>query len=126
MTCDNFIEPNELSVNGRDFLISRIPAFSAKVVYDELIDKLRDEGDLGKTRLSERSVREILKFVGVKSDVGNYIAIDSNAVIDKYLGNYFDLLTVQVKMVDYNFSFLTDGNLRNLLGVPAEAEAESV
>ena len=126
MTYQQFIQPEHFDLNGRDFVMSKIPAFQAKSVYADIVNSVRDNGDIGRTMLTDESVKTMFRFCAVQKEDGEYQILDSVATIEKYLINTKDFVTLMLKVEDYNFGFLTDGTLRDLLGLPAEGATESV
>ena len=42
MKYEQFIQPEIINVGDREFAISKIPAFQAKSVYNDLVVKIRD------------------------------------------------------------------------------------
>lgn len=126
MTYNQFIQPEIVDIGGREFAMSKVPAFQAKAVYADLVNCIRDNGDVGRTMISDESVKALFRHCAVRRDDGEMQVLDSVATIEKYLVETKDFITLLVKMQDYNFGFLTDGTLRELLGLPAEGATESV
>lgn len=125
MTYQQFIKPEVVTIGGREYTLSKIPAFTAKPIYTELVNLVRDNGDIGRTMLSDESAKAIFRHVAVKGDDGEQRVLDNVALIERHLVEQRDFYEVMLKMEDYNFGFLTDGTLRDLLGLPAEGELES-
>ena len=61
MKYEQFIQPEIINVGDREFAISKIPAFQAKSVYNDLVVKIRDNGDIGKTMLSDESIKTMFR-----------------------------------------------------------------
>lgn len=124
MDFKSFIQPKTCEIGGREFTISLLPAFTAKKVYQEVVKTIQDNGEIGKTMLSDDIVKILFAHAAVVNDKCENEVLSLPSVIEKYLVKYSDFIDLTVKMLDYNFSFLTDGSLRNLLGLPAEAEEQ--
>lgn len=125
MKYDQFIQPEIIDVGGREFAISKIPAFQAKIVYADLVNQIRENGDLGKTMLTDESVKTMFRFCAVRRDDGEMQVLETVSLIEQYCPETKVFLELMLKIEDYNFSFLTDGTLRDLLGLPAEGATES-
>lgn len=125
MKYEQFIQPEIIDVGGREFAISKIPAFQAKSVYNDLVLKIRDNGDIGKTMLSDDSIKTMFRFCAVRREDGEMQVLETISLVEQYCTETKTFVELMLKVEDYNFSFLTDGTLRDLLGLPAEGATES-
>lgn len=121
MDFNSFIQPKTCEIGGREFTISLIPAFTAKKVYQEVVKAIQDNGEIGKTMLNDDTVKIVFSYVAVVNEKFEHEVLSLPSVIEKYLVKYSDFIELTVKMLDYNFGFLADGSLRDLLGLPAAA-----
>lgn len=118
MFVEQFLDPKEVEVGGKTYRISRIPALEAQAVYADIIRTTGDYGDLGMTMMPESLVLRILKYCAVKVETGDFIVLDTRDIVNTNLTRTIDLIALQLEMVKHNFSFLTDGSLTSLLGLP--------
>lgn len=126
MTYNQFIQPEVLDIGGREFTMSKVPAFQAKAVYADLVICIREHGEIGRTMVSDESIKTLFRHCAIRREDGEWQVLDSVATIEKFVPDTKDFITLLVKVQDYNFGFLTDGTLRALLGLPAEGATESV
>ena len=125
MKYEQFIQPEIINVGDREFAISKIPAFQAKSVYNDLVVKIRDNGDIGKTMLSDESIKTMFRFCAVRNDNGEMQVLETVSAIEQFCVDTKMFVELMLKIEDYNFDFLTNGTLRDLLGLPAEGATES-
>lgn len=125
MTVSQMIMPDVVTVGDREFTLSKIPAFTAKPVYNEIVQLVREYGDIGRTMLSDDSMKAVFRHVAVKGADGEKTLLDSIAAVERAFPSLSEFYEVLLKMEDYNFGFLVDGTLRSLLEVRGGAEAES-
>lgn len=125
MEYSSFIQPEVKEIGGREFTISKIPAFTAKKVYQAEVEAIQKNGEIGKTLLPDDILKIIFAHTAVVNEKGEYEVLSLPSVIEKTLTNYADLIALTVAMLDYNFGFFIDGSLPSLLGLREEAEQAS-
>lgn len=125
MNYNDFIQPREVTIGNRCFTISKIPALVAQSeIYPAVAKALSSDGALGLTMLPTRVVSAILSYTAERIENGSWFELDSIDRVNKAFPDIKDMHRLVVEMTKENFGFLTDGSLREVLGVP-EAEAES-
>lgn len=125
MLYSNFVEPSHVEVVGREFVISKIPAFAAMPVFEEYMDVSKEKGLLARASLSEASVRTMLSHVATRNADGDMEVLDTTAKIETAFPDLSVMIGVVSKMVEYNFGFFDDGSLLGLLEIPEAAAEES-
>lgn len=127
MNYNNFIQPKEITIGNRCFAISKIPALVAQSdIYPAIAKALSSDGVLGLTMLPTRIVSAMLAYTAERTENGSWFELDSIDRINKAFPDIKDMHRIVVEMVKENFGFLTDGSLREVLGVlGAEAELDS-
>lgn len=120
MNPKDFIEPKEVEINHKRYVISKIPAIQAQMIYRSIMQECKDEGDLGMTYLTETTSIALLSYAaniigGGESD--DWVVLNSSRAINVAFENVEDLITLEAMMIRYNFGFLFDGTLQKLLGV---------
>lgn len=118
MYVDQFLDPKEVTVGGKVYKISRIPALKAHGIYSRIIRSVGDLGKLGMTMLPEDITRELFGYCAAKNEAGGWTVLDTEDSINSFLPKLIDLIDLQLKMVEENFGFFNDGRLIKLLGLP--------
>ena len=111
-----FIEPKEIEIDGKKFVISKIPAIQAQQVYRNIMHEAKDDGDIAMTYLTEPTATELLSYSAV-TDAEEWIALDSVQQINFSCKTIDVLIKLEAAMIRYNFSFLFDGTLQSVLEV---------
>jgi len=102
------IEPKEIEVNGRKFIISKFPAITGR----EIIAKypLSSMPKLGDYKVNEETMLKLMSFVAV--DVaGTQLRLTTPALIDNHTGDWETLAKVEIAMMEYNCSFFQNGRI---------------
>lgn len=118
MNIQDFIQPEEKEIRGKVYLLSHIPALPAQKIYADIIKASAGYGDIGMTMLPRDITMALMKYCAVKAEDGGWFPIEREEDVNIHFPNLIDLIAVQLKLIDLNFGFLTDGSLRDLLGVP--------
>ena len=116
MDTKKFIEPKEIEIDGVKFVISKIPAVQAQQVYRSIMHECKDDGDIAMTYLSDKTGIELLSYSAIV--VGEeWEALDNESLINIHCPNVASLIKLEAAMIRYNFGFLFDGTLQDVLGV---------
>jgi hypothetical protein len=125
MNYNDFIQPREITIGNRCFAVSKIPALVAQSeIYPAVAKALSSDGALGLTMLPTRVVSAMLAYTAERTENGSWFELDSVDRVNKAFPDIKDMHRLVVEMTKENFGFLTDGSLREVLGVLG-AEAES-
>lgn len=117
-----FIEPKEIEIDGSKYVISRIPAVQAQQVYRAIMKESRDDGDVAMTYLTEETAVSLLEWAALaEGDV--WTALDSANQINYACSTITKLIKLEAAMIRYNFGFLFDGTLQEVLGVLRDSQA---
>lgn len=112
----NFIEPKEIEIEGSKYIISRIPAIQAQQVYRAIMKEIKDEGDLAMTYLTEETSIALLSYAAYVDDK-EWTALDNQSQVNIACSRIEKLIKLEAAMIRYNFSFLFNGGLQEVLGV---------
>lgn len=115
MRYENFLEPKNITIGGREFCISKIPALQAQELYVDIMKESDGLGNLGFTMLKRDTIKRIFGFVAVKADSGSWVVLDIDTAIDTYCSDLSVLHEVVINMIKENYGFLFNGSLLNLL-----------
>ena len=109
-----FIEPKEIDIDGGKYVISRIPAVQAQGIYRSIMKESKDDGDIAMTYLTAETAVELLSYAA--SVVGEeWTALDSEGQINFACPKIERLIKLEAAMIRYNFGFLFDGTLQEVL-----------
>ena len=115
-----FIEPKEVEIDGAKFVISRIPAVQAQQIYGSIMRESREDGDVAMTYLSEETMLGLLSYsayvTGSEGDDA-WTPLDDANQINFACPKIEVLIKLEAAMIRYNFGFLFDGTLQEVLGV---------
>lgn len=114
MTVDEFIEVEDLTIDGGKFRISRIPAVQAKAIYGGIMRATDDVGDVGMTFLPIELSKQLLSFAAYFED-DMWLALDSEDRINSAFPLLENLIKLETAMIKKNFGFLFNGGLRKVL-----------
>ena len=115
-----FIEPKEIEIDGTRYVISRIPAVQAQQIYGAIMRETKADGDVAMTYLSEETSLALLSYsayvTGSEGDDAWSPLEDANQI--NFACPKIDfLIKLEAAMIRYNFGFLFDGTLQEVLGV---------
>lgn len=115
-----FIEPKECEIDGIKFILSKIPAVQAQQIYGAVMRESKDDGDVAMTYLSEETTIALLSYSAIKSgDEGadSWTVLENADQINFACPKIEVLIKLEAAMIRYNFGFLFDGTLQEVLGV---------
>lgn len=111
-----FISPKEIEIDGIKYVISKIPAIQAQQVYRLVMKEAKEEGDIAMTYLSEESAISLLSYSAmVDGEIWN--ALEDQNQINYACKSLVQLIKLEAAMIRYNFGFLFDGTLQEVLEV---------
>ena len=121
MDAEKFISPKEVTVNGRQFVISQIPAINALTICNKITNAISKNGIIGITMLPEDVDRDILSYTAI-SEGGIKISPDTDRLFsDTFKEKIADAKELVILMIKENFGFLIRGDLLGKLAGLAEA-----
>ena len=116
-----FISPKEIEIDGKRFVISKIPAIQAQQIYRAIMHECKDDGDIGMTYLSEDTAISLLGYSAIvgagEGGADSWTAIETVGQANFACENVEVLIKLEAAMIRYNFGFLFDGTLQEVLGV---------
>lgn len=102
------LKPKEIEVNGKTYIISRIPAVEAREIVTQY--PITGMPKLGDYKMNEELMFKLMSYVSVP--VGDLtIALTNKSLINNHVENFEVLLTLEAKMMEYNVSFFQDGRI---------------
>ena len=117
-----FLEPKEVEIDGTKFVISKIPAIQAQQVYRAVMKESLDDGDIAMTYLSEETSISLLSYAAMHEG-DELTALDDQNKVNFACSTVQKLIKLEAAMIRYNFGFLFDGTLQEVLGTLREGLA---
>ena len=117
-----FIEPKEIEIDGRKYVISKIPAIQAQQIYRAVMQEAKDDGDIAMTYLTEPTAVALLSYSALV-DGEVWTALDDTTQVNFGCPRIQKLIKLEAAMIRYNFGFLFDGTLQEVLGVLRDSQA---
>lgn len=117
-----FIEPKEMEIDGRKYVISKIPAIQAQQIYRAVMQESKDDGDIAMTYLTEPTAVALLSYSALV-DGEVWTALDETNQVNFACPRIENLIKLEAAMIRYNFGFLFDGTLQEVLGVLRDSQA---
>jgi len=116
MEVDNFIEKEEIEIDGIKFCLSSIPALPAKQIYGEIVRATSDVGDIGMTFLPWEVSKKLLEYAAwYNPEAKIWIPLNSETEVSSVFKKHFTLIKLEAAMIRKNFGFLFDGSLQKQL-----------
>ena len=111
MDYSKFIEPKTIDINGRTFVVSKIPAIDALRIHNDVCKAISDSGLIGMTMLPFDVEKSILNYTALDSDGVKICPNTDQLINDVFKGKIQDLKELVIAMVRENFDFLMTGTL---------------
>ena len=103
------IEPKEVGINGKRFIISKIPATHAvEIMAKGGIALTLQRGDYS---LIEAMMLKAMNYVAIRREGQNDLILSSRELVDNHCVNYKTYLTVLEAVREYNEGFFVTGSL---------------
>lgn len=126
MSIPNLLEPKEINVKGKKFIISKLPACAGREIGHLYAPSIAPKIKIGTVELNgdyatnELIMKKLMAFVAVKSDNGTEIRLDSQTLIDQHVYKvgedaWLMLREIENEMIAYNCAFFRDGRISNFL-----------
>ena len=106
------IEPKEIELDGRVFIISKFPAVAGR----EIVAKYPLSGlpKLGDYQVNEDIMLKLMCYVGIPKD-GKTLMLVTRGLVDNHTGGWETLAKVEMAMLEYNCTFLAQGRVSTFL-----------
>lgn len=108
------IEPKEIEIDGKKFVISKFPAIAGREIVAKYIPSIMPK--LGDYKVNEETMFKMMKYVGVILDnKPDPLMLTTQAVIDNHVKDWEMLAKIEIALVEYNCSFFLSGRISNFL-----------
>lgn len=126
MKADKFIQPKDVKIGERTFIVSKIPAIDALPIHNVVAKAIVDNGLLGITMLPPVTDLAILRYTAVRDANDRPESLDSDiAVSVNFESGIEDMKALVIEMVKENFGFLITGDLLGKFPLPVAEATES-
>lgn len=107
------IQPKEISINGKKFIISKLPATVGREVL--FLYPTSNIPKVGDYKASQDIMLKLMSYVAVETADGTQVELKTQALVDNHIPNAETLILLEKEMFSYNFDFFTNGNASNFL-----------
>lgn len=108
------IQPKEIEVNGKKFIISKFPAIAGREIVAKYIPSIMPK--VGDYKVNEETMFKIMKYVSVVLDNHpNPLQLSTPALIDNHVTDWEMLGKLEVAVMEYNCSFFQAGRISTFL-----------
>lgn len=107
------IEPKEIEIDGKTFVISKYPATEGR----EIVAKYPSENmpKLGSYQVSHEIMLKNISHAALKDSDGTLRPLKTKALIDNHVGSWETLVKLEWAILEYNISFFQNGRALNFL-----------
>jgi hypothetical protein len=124
MDAKQFLEPKEIEIDGMKFIISKIPAIQSQQVYRAIMQEAKNDGDIAMTYLTIPTVMALLSYAATV-DGDEWLPLENENRINVSCSKLATLIKLEAAMIRYNFGFLFDGTLQEVLGVLRDSQQDT-
>jgi hypothetical protein len=108
------IEPKEIEIDGKKFIISKFPAVAGREIIAKYIPSIMPK--VGDYKVNEETMLKMMKYVGVVIDNSAIpIILSTQALIDNHVKNWEMLGKLEIALMEYNCSFFQSGRISTFL-----------
>lgn len=109
----NLIEPIEKEINGKTFIIGKLPAVAGREIITQY--PIANLPKIGNYEASQELMYKLMKYVAVRLENGNLIRLETPALIDNHVPSATTLMLLEKAALQHSFDFLADGVITNAL-----------
>lgn len=107
------IEPKEVEVRGRKYIISKLPAtVGREVMFMYPTSNIPKVGDYPS---SQKIMLKLMSYVAVVLPDGRELQLTTEDLVNNHIPNAETLLMLEKEMFKYNFDFFQNGNASTFL-----------
>lgn len=108
------IEPKEIEINGRTYILSKVPAvLGREMILQYVPSNLPKIGDRG---ISREMFLKLMAYVAVRLEgIERPQRLETETLINNHIPDGETLCRLEVEMLDYNFGFFGIGKTLNSL-----------
>lgn len=104
------IQPKEIEIGGKRFVITKFPAIAGREIVAKYIPSIMPK--VGDYKVNEETMLKMMKFAGVVLDgTSAPLMLTTSALIDNHVGDWEMLAKLEVALMEYNCSFFQGGRI---------------
>lgn len=108
------IEPKEIDIDGKKFIISKFPAMAGREIIAKYIPSIMPK--VGDYKVNEETLLKMMKYVGVVIEgQKNPLVLSTQALIDNHVKDWEVLAKLEIATMEYNCSFFLNGRISTFL-----------
>jgi len=107
MMNNNLIEPKEIDIDGKKFIISKFPAVQGREI-------IANYPLTGMPKKNEEIMLKLMSYVAVPLESG-HMTLGNEKAINSQISSWEILMKLEIEMMEYNCSFFQRGQILNLL-----------
>lgn len=112
------IEPIEKDIDGKTYILTKFPAVAGREII--ALYPMSGLPKIGDYKVNEETMLKLMKYVHVKLQNGQSLALGSRDLIDNHVTSWETLAKIEMAMMEYNCSFFQDGRLSTFLNDTAQ------
>jgi hypothetical protein len=101
------IEPKEITVDGKQYVLTKFPATKGREIATKygisLLTKVSDY------QANEETMLKLMAYVGVPRSSQPPLMLETQSLVDNHVKNFETLLKLEREMMVYNCGFFQDG-----------------
>lgn len=104
------IQPKEIEIDGKSYIISKFPAVSGR----EIIAKYPLSGapKIGDYKVNEETMLKLMCYVGIpRADGLQPLMLTTRSLVDNHVESWEALAKIEMAMMEYNCSFFQNGRI---------------
>ena len=104
--------PEKVRIGDNTYVISTIPAFTAQKILMKAFGAIA-EGSIAS--LPPEVILDLLSYSAAINKNGAEVQLNNEELVEMMVGSPMELIELETRMVEKNFSFLGDGRLNDAL-----------
>lgn len=107
------IEPKEIELNGKKFILSKIPVIPGRQIFTQYLPTAAPK--IGDYKANEELMLKLISYVAVKVTDTEQVRLSTVDVINSHVRDWEMLMRLEAAMIEYNCSFFRDGRASDFL-----------
>lgn len=117
MSYEKFLEPKEVTIEDKTFVISKFPAIAGRKIVTKYISNGMPK--IGNYEINEEQMLELMKYVAAIDSNGNKVVLVTEGLINNHVvsksSSWEMLVKIEMAMMEYNCAFFRNGSISTFL-----------